>query len=201
MRARNSVGYSVYSQVLTIFAATIPSQPDAPTTTVNSEYEIGVSWVLPTDQGGLTISSYLLEIMTSTGSFEKQLSNCDAENDSVIISGRSCTIPTAVLRQSPFLIGDSEPISTRVTAINDIGSSIVSSVGIATMPIADVSPDPPNSFIRNDASTTKTQIAFSWSAPMNDGGDTVVDYAIEMDTSNSGTFVEKASGVSSTSYT
>ena len=54
------------------------------------------------------------------------------------------------------------------------------------MPIADVEPDAPTSFVRNDAMTSKSQVAFSWSAPAVDGGDTVIDYAIEMDTNDSG---------------
>lgn len=138
MRARNSIDFSDYSSVFSIVAATVPSQPSAPTTTVNSEYEIGVSWTEPSDLGGLLINSYKLEIKTSSGSFEKDLTNCNAESVADIISTRSCTIPVTVLRELPFSIGDSEPISTRVTATNDIGDSVVSAEGSATMPIADV---------------------------------------------------------------
>ena len=69
------------------------------------------------------------------------------------------------------------------------------------MPIADVQPDPPTSFLRNDATTSKTQVSFSWSAPANDGGDTVIDYAIEMDANDDGNFSEVESGVTSTSHT
>ena len=68
------------------------------------------------------------------------------------------------------------------------------------MPIADVEPDAPTSFVRNDAMTSKSQVAFSWSAPAVDGGDTVIDYAIEMDTNDSGSYTEVATGVTSTSY-
>jgi hypothetical protein len=63
------------------------------------------------------------------------------------------------------------------------------------MPIKDVVPDPPTTFVRNDSQTTKTQVAFSWSAPANDGGDVVVDYLIEIDENNTGSFVQDATGI------
>ena len=189
LRARNAVGLSAYSDVFTIVTATVPSQPSSPITTVNSEYEIGISWSLPADLGGLSISSYRLEIKTSIGTFAQDLANCDAENSSSVISSRSCAIPTTVLRAGPFNIGDSEPIIVRVTAINDIGESTVSAESSDTsMPIADTEPNPPTNFLKNDVDTTKTQVAFTWSAPANDGGNTVIDYAIEMDENNDGVY-------------
>ena len=84
------------------------------------------------------------------------MSTCDAENELSIISAKACTISVSVLRSPPFNLGDSEPISARVTAINDIGESPVSTEGSATMPIADVEPDAPFVFERHDGLTTKT---------------------------------------------
>ena len=69
------------------------------------------------------------------------------------------------------------------------------------MPIADVAPDPPTTFVRDEVSTTKSQVSFSWTAPVIDGGDTVIDYAIEMDSDNDDVYEEVATGVASTSYT
>ena len=84
--ARNSVGYSPASSVLTIVAATIPSQPSAPTTTLNGETSFTFDWNPPSDLGGLTISGYRLEVKTSTSSFSTEAINCDAENNGTIIS-------------------------------------------------------------------------------------------------------------------
>ena len=50
-------------------------------------------------------------------------------------------------------------------------------------------------------STTKTQVAFSWTAPVVDGGNTVIDYSIEMDHDNDDVYIEIATGVTLTSYT
>ena len=69
------------------------------------------------------------------------------------------------------------------------------------MPIADVIPDPPTDFIRNEGQTTKSQVAFSWIAPVSDGGNTVIDYTIQMDDDNDDIYTEVDSGVISTSYT
>ena len=155
MRARNSVDSSLYSSTFTIVAATVPSQPSAPITSVNNEFEIGISWTNPSDLGGLSISGYKLEIKTATGTFEKDLTNCNAESNSSIISARTCVIPTTVLRSLPFSIGDSDIIYARVTAINSIGESSLSSEGSgASMPIQDVEPDPPTALLRDEGSTT-----------------------------------------------
>ena len=89
----------------------------------------------------------MLEVKTATDTFEKDLINCNAESDGGIISTKSCTIPTTVLRSNPFNIGDLETISAKVAAINDIGASAWSAEGTATMPTADVVPDPPTDLV------------------------------------------------------
>ena len=70
LRTRNAVGFSSYSTVFTIEAATVPSQPSAPTTTLSGDLaNVVVAWTLPSDLGGLSILSYKLEIKTSTATF------------------------------------------------------------------------------------------------------------------------------------
>ena len=122
VRARNAVGFSTYSTVFTILAATVPSQPSAPTTTLSGDLaSVVIAWTPPSDLGGLSISSYKLEIKTSTATFEKDLTNCDAENSSSILSSRSCSIPVTTLRFFPFNLADSASVTVRVTAYNAIG--------------------------------------------------------------------------------
>ena len=87
VKARNAVGQSSYSPIFMIVAATVPSKPNAPTTTLSGDWPselIVIDWTLPSDMGGLTISSYKLEIKTSTATFEKDLGHCDAETNSSI---------------------------------------------------------------------------------------------------------------------
>ena len=103
------------------------------------------------------------------------------------------------MRVSPFDLQDHASVIAKVTAINALGESIVSDEGNgAFMPIADVAPDPPTTFVRDEVSTTKTQVAFSWTAPIIDGGDTVIDYSIDMDHDNDDVYIEIATGVTLT---
>lgn len=133
-KARNAVGFSDYSSIFSILAATIPSQPTAPTTTLSGS-DIVIDWNPPTDTGGVSISGYKLEIKTNTSTFEKDLTNCDAETNSTIQSATSCTVPVATLRLDPFYLGDGLSVSARVTATNDCGDSTTSSEGNgATIP-------------------------------------------------------------------
>ena len=39
-------------------------------------------------------------------------------------------------------------------------------------------PAPPTSLTRNDALTDTTEVAFSWNAPTDDGGEDVIDYTV-----------------------
>ena len=66
--------------------------------------------------------------------------------------------------------------------------------------IAATVPNPPTSFVRNNFLTTKSQVAFSWTAPTSNGGSLVKDYSIEMDENNDGSFILVASGITATSY-
>ena len=77
-----------------------------------------------------------------------------------------------------------------VKARNSFGYSISSSE--ITILAGEV-PDAPTSLVQGFV--TKTEASFSWTAPSDDGGDTVIDYTIEMD----GT--EVATGITITSYT
>ena len=66
-----------------------------------------IDWIAPSDDGGLTITGYNLEIKTSKSTFENEIILCNAESDLNIISGRSCTISVATLRAAPFDLGES----------------------------------------------------------------------------------------------
>ena len=45
--------------------------------------------------------------------------------------------------------------------------------------LAAIIPDEPINFERDEGLTSKTQVAFTWSAPSDNGGSAVIDYAIE----------------------
>ena len=60
VRARNVYGYGEFSNIVTILAAQIPAQSDAPVTTfVAAEDNLVITWVAP-DNGGSPITSYTI---------------------------------------------------------------------------------------------------------------------------------------------
>ena len=160
-----------------------------------------IDWSAPSDLGGLSISGYIVEIKGASGAFSKDLTNCDAETNTSIIQATSCSIPVGILQALPFNLLEQDSVFARITAFNDIGSSTASSEGNGgAVPIDADPPEAPSSFSRNDAQTTKTQVAFSWSPPASDGGSEILDYSIEMDDDNDDVYVEVATGVTLTSY-
>ena len=127
VRARNTFYFSDYSSEFSIIAATIPSQPSAPTTALNDDgSQVVITWDLPSDLGGLpSIDGFKLEVKTSTGTFEKDMINCNAENS----SSTTCSIPVSALKSSPFNLDNSDSVYARVTAVNSIGDSPTSEEG------------------------------------------------------------------------
>ena len=135
VRARNGIGYSSYSTILNALTASVPSQPNAPTTSLITDEEISVSWSEPSDLGGLTITAYVLKIKTSTETYEVDVINCDATSDT-IINARTCTIPVATLKAAPFNLEGQDNVIAVVTAVNAVGESPVSNEGYgANIPI------------------------------------------------------------------
>ena len=45
-------------------------------------------------------------------------------------------------------------------------------------PVVPVVPDPPTNLTRNEDMTSQTQVSFTWAAPENDGGETILDYTV-----------------------
>ena len=59
VKSRNAIGLSADSSEFSIVAATVPSAPSAPTTTVSSDtLSMTVDWNPPSDNGGLSVTGY-----------------------------------------------------------------------------------------------------------------------------------------------
>lgn len=124
------MGLGPYSDSFQITAATVPSQPNAPTTTVDSsENNIIVAWSQPSNTGGVAITGYRITIETSSNTYLQETANCDGVNQSSIISSRTCTIPASVLRLSPFSLTTGTSVKAKVVALNSIGDSTESAAG------------------------------------------------------------------------
>lgn len=147
-----------------IIAATVPNQPGAPTTTVDSsQNNIIIDWSLPSNTGGVDITGFRIFIETSSSTWSQETINCDGINNSAVISGRTCTIPANVLRASPFSLTTGTSVRAKLVAFNIIGDSAESQIGSgAVMPIPPTVPSAPLNLERNELTTSQTQVVFTW---------------------------------------
>jgi len=78
VESRNINGYSSLSTVVSIYAATVPSKPDAPTTNVSGN-NVVFSWAA-SYSGGTAITSFKIEIRQHNGQYSQDLVNCNGAN-------------------------------------------------------------------------------------------------------------------------
>ncbi len=188
--ARNLVGFGADSSSVDIRAAAKPSVPAAPTTSVNSNTSITITWVAPLD-GGSPITSYTVAIKNSIGSFSTESVNCD-------VATTSCTIPISVLQAAPYNLAWGASIYASVIATNVVGSSVASSSGNGAVILTN--PDPPISLANVVPITNFSVIGLTWVAPILVGGTAVIDYRVSWD-QGTGTYVVLESGITTASYT
>ena len=101
--ARTSIGNGTSSSEFSIVAATIPSTSAAPITSYNGSTDaVTIDWSPPIDDGGLTITGYLLQIQQTDSSWSQETTNCDGINNAIVKANTACSIPASVLRASPF---------------------------------------------------------------------------------------------------
>ena len=158
--AVNSVGTSAYSS-LVIAVPWAASLPSAPLDLAIASYglnQVGLSWTIPATNGGATITDYLIEYSSSSGSTWTTFID-------LVTSSRSATV-TDLVSGSSYIF--------RVSARNSAGTgdpSVVSAVvrpGVPTAPccITEVLIGP-------------QYVALRWGAPASDGGSTVTNYVVE----------------------
>ena len=88
--ARNLIGYGADSSEVSIRAAAKPNVPTAPSTAVNTNISVTISWVAPFN-GGSAITAYSVAIRQSDGTtFTKESAFCN-------VSTTSCTVPISIL--------------------------------------------------------------------------------------------------------
>jgi hypothetical protein len=90
VQSSNAFGYSDFSDEVEILAASKPTRPSAPTTTwSDSNDQVTVSWVAPSNNGAV-ITSYSIYIRQNDGmTYSLELTDCDGTTDA-IISATSC---------------------------------------------------------------------------------------------------------------
>jgi hypothetical protein len=97
VKSRNAFGFSItYSNEISILATSVPytliepDTPAAPTTSVNSNNSVTITWVAPFD-GGSAITAYYVAIQQNDGiTFSIESANCN-------VLTTTCTVTISVL--------------------------------------------------------------------------------------------------------
>jgi hypothetical protein len=126
VEARNTVGYSVPSDVVTILAAVKPTKPGNPVTT-NVGDQVHIDWEAPSPDAfaafGAIIRSYEIWLQKADLAFVSNLVDCDGENDHFVIETRHCEIPITVLQSAPFNLPIGSQVKAKIVAVNAVGKS------------------------------------------------------------------------------
>ena len=91
--------------------------------------------------------------------FTEEPVSCDG-SDSVIRSARTCLVPIATLKTTPYSLPWGTNVHAKVTAVNLFGNSVESDAGNGAVILT--VPDPPLSFINVPSVTNANQIGLSW---------------------------------------
>jgi hypothetical protein len=122
VQARNTVGYSDFSEEFTIRAAEIPTYPSSVATTLDIVNEmIDVSWSAPYN-GGSEILSYTIVLIERDGSTYYETAECDG-TDATIISTQTCSVSVYTFIDNPYNLQWGDSIYAKVTATNIVGTS------------------------------------------------------------------------------
>jgi hypothetical protein len=138
----NKHGWSEFSPILTVLAATAPGAMTAPTLSYSSSgTSIRVAWGAPYDGGSpLTAYSVLIQHGDDPSVYSSEPTYC-AGSSLAVRTARWCEIPLATLRAPPFLLTLGQLVYARVAASNVVGAGPYSplnalSVGVQTEPSA-----------------------------------------------------------------
>ncbi len=129
-----------------------------------------IAWIQP-DNGGSIITGYSITIRQSDlNTFSADLTNCDQSASTIT----TCTIPVSSLRNSPFSLEWGSSVYVKVAAINNYGTSEVSSEGNGA--VITTTPDAPISLVEETSLKTKSSISLTWSPAPFTGGAVIIDY-------------------------
>jgi titin len=177
--AENSTGMSSYSNSFGPEKALgSPAAPTGLLATANANGSISLNWNAPTNNGGSTITDYVVEY--------RKISEQDWNVYEDDFTSLSNTVVTTLVR-------DDGPFEFRVKASNSIGTGPASAVSVNVTPLA-----APSAVQNLIVIAFNEQIAVTWSAPSDNGGTTVTDYIIEYKTTTDTSWTTVNDGTSTT---
>ena len=176
VQAKNSEGYSTFSNTVSILAAQTPDAPSSPTTSIVND-QLTISWA-QVNSNGQTISAYRIEIQDHSGNYHTQLTYCDG-SVTAIVTSRSCTMPLSVLYVAPFNMVLGDHIYAKIIAINGFGDSLASTPGDGAAVV--FLPDAPINLANNAPLTTDKTVGLTWQNGLSNGGKPILDYRVWYD--------------------
>lgn len=147
---------------VTVAGATVATVPDAPTslTATPSSTQMALSWTAPVNNGGASISDYLVEYKLAT-----EPTTWTTFNDGV--SASTTALVTSLTNGLSY--------NFRVSAINIAGTGAVSNTATAT-PALSV-PTAPRTLAATGSENGQSTL--TWLAPLSNGGAAITDYKVE----------------------
>ena len=175
--AVNSVGESSLSNEVSATPATLPGAPTG-LAAAPGNTQVALSWTAPPSNGGSAITSYNVYEGTSSGG-ETLLQS----------TGSSATTFTATG------LTNGTKYYFYVTAVNGVGEGPASPEASATPATVPVAPT------ALTATASDTQVALTWTAPANNGGEPVSSYNIYQGTSSGGETLLQNTASTATTFT
>ena len=175
--AINAVGQSANpsNEASATTEAAAPGRPTGLTATPQGTSRVNLSWTAPADDGGSTVTGYLIEVSSDGRAY----GTLEDEH------------PTTSYQHTGLNAGSTRYY--RVSAINSVDTGPPSTVVSATT--LDV-PGPPRQL--NATPVGHTQINLSWTAPASDGGSPVTGYGIRASSDAGQTWTELVGNTLST---
>lgn len=178
--AVNAVGTGSYSTASS--AATPATTPGAPTsvTATAGAGSASVSWTAPASNGGASITDYVIQYSSNSGSTWTTFSDGTSTSTSATVTG--LTNGTAYI--------------FKVAATNSSGTGSYSTNSSSVTPIT--TPGAPTSVTSSNGAR---QATISWTAPASNGGSAITNYAVQFSTDGGSTFsTQVLTGSTTASY-
>lgn len=188
-RAKNDFGWGLYSDPVSVQAATMPDKISQVATTVVGT-SIRMNWLKPEIRGD-EVAYYTVLIKSKTGDFIEDTVNCDGR-DVFIREQRYCDVPISALMSNPYDLLQGDQVLITVTATNTYGTSVASDVNSLTVALIQVVPHKPPTIPRKGWNTNENVIEIFYDALTGEltGGSAILSYVILWDAgSGDGNFV------------
>ena len=177
VEARNSFGYSPYSNELIVLSGFTPFKPEAPTTKVVGSNAV-IEWIAPQANGSPIEGYRILIRQNDFVTFTEDLTNCDG-SQFTIITNTACTVPLETLYAAPYSLSRGFSIFAKVIAYNSYGDSEPSDRGNGGKVV--FVPDAPLNLANEPSITNSNQIGIVWEEGLSNGGASVAYYRISYD--------------------